>query len=69
MTAGEASAVNVIFGYLAGRGDELPPSVVHALEILASRAHQSLGAGVSEVSVRRQWPCAYPAGLVREPLP
>ena len=56
MTPAEATAVNVLFGYLAGQPDSPPAAVVRALETLASRAHNRLQAGVSEVSVREQWP-------------
>ena len=59
MTPGEAAAVNILFGYLAGKDDQPPGEVVHALETLASRAYNRLQAGVSEDSVRRQWPAAY----------
>jgi len=59
MTPAEATAVNILFGYLAGKGDQPPREVVLALETLASRAYNRLQAGVSEESVRRQWPAAY----------
>ena len=59
MTPAEATAVNVLLGYLAGKGDQLPREVVRALEILASRAHNRLQAGWDEVAVRDQWPDAY----------
>jgi len=59
MTPREATGVNVLLGYMAGK-DELPPrEVVFALEILASRAYNRLQAGWSETSVRNQWPHAY----------
>jgi hypothetical protein len=61
MTPREATGVNVLLSYLAGK-DELPPrEVVFALEILASRAFNRLQAGWSETSVRDQWPHAYKA--------
>ena len=59
MTPREAAAVNVLFGYLAGKADDLPREVVLALETLASRAHNRLQAGVNEDSVRQQWPAAF----------
>jgi hypothetical protein len=59
MTSKEAATVNVLFGYLAGRADNLPHEVVRALETLASRAHNRLQVGVNEESVRRQWPAAF----------
>lgn len=61
MTPQEAAAVNVLFGYLVGRTDDLPREVVLALDTLASRAHNRLQSGVSEVSVRHQWPGAFEA--------
>jgi hypothetical protein len=54
----EATAVNVLLGYLVGKGDELPKEVVLSLEILASRAYNRRKAGWSEKSVREQWPSA-----------
>ena len=65
MTPAEATAVNVIASYLAGRGDALPAEVARALETLASRAHNRLQTGWEETAVRRQWPQAFtdaPAG-------
>ncbi|MCR1785286.1 hypothetical protein KVF89_22290 [Nocardioides carbamazepini] len=62
MTPAEATAVNVLFGYLVGQPDEPPAAVVRAMETLASRAHSRLQAGVSEVTVRKQWPSAYDDG-------
>lgn len=59
MTPKEATAVNVLLGYLAGKKDLPPREVVHGLETLASRAHNRLQAGWSETSVREQWPHAY----------
>jgi len=59
MTPVEATAVNILFAYLAGKEDQPPRVVVLALETLASRAYNRLQAGVSEKSVRRQWPAAY----------
>jgi hypothetical protein len=59
MTPAEATAVNVICGYLAGRGDDLPPEVVRGLETLASRAHNRLLTGWDENAVREQWPTAF----------
>lgn len=61
MTPAEATAVNVLLGYMAGIEEQPPREVVRALEILASRAHNRLQAGWSEVSVRQQWPHAYDA--------
>ena len=52
----EAAAVNVLLGYFAGQPTDPPREVVLALEVLASRAHNRLQAGVSEMSVRAQWP-------------
>lgn len=59
MTPKEAAAVNVLFGYLVGKADDLPKEVVLALETLASRAFNRLQAGVNEESVRHQWPNAF----------
>ena len=59
MTPKEAAAVNVLFGYLAGREGQPPREVVLALETLASRAYNRLQGGVNEASVREQWPGAY----------
>ena len=59
MTPGEANAVNVLLGYLAGQDTELPVPVVNALEILASRAHNRIQTGWDENAVRKQWPHAY----------
>ena len=59
MTPGEANAVNVLLGYLAGQETELPAPVVHALEMLASRAHNRIQTGWDENAVRKQWPQAY----------
>ncbi len=59
MTPGEANAVNVLLGYLAGQAAEPPVPVVHALEILASRAHNRIQTGWDEHAVRKQWPHAY----------
>lgn len=56
MTPAEATAVNVLFGYLAAQAPAPPAQVIRSLETLASRAHNRLQAGVSEVSVREQWP-------------
>ena len=52
-------AVNVLLGYMVGKEEQPPREVVLALETLASRAHNRLQTGWSEVSVRRQWPSAY----------
>jgi hypothetical protein len=57
----EATAVNVILGYLAGKGDDLPNEVVRSLETLANRAYNRRNAGWSEKSVREQWPSAFEA--------
>ena len=59
MTPQEATAVNVLLGYMVGKDERPPREVVRALEILASRAHNRLQAGWSEVAVRQQWPHAY----------
>jgi hypothetical protein len=59
MTPQEATAVNVVLGYLAAQED-LPEQVVKSLEILANRAHNRLQAGWDEHAVRRHWPRAYP---------
>jgi len=48
MTPREAAAVNVLFGYLAGRADDLPREVVLGLEKLASRGHNRLQSGVTK---------------------
>jgi len=61
MTPKEATAVNVLLGYLAGREDQPRREVVLGLETLASRACNRLQAGWSETSVREQWPHAYDA--------
>ena len=55
-TPAEAAAVNVLVGYFVGQPSDAPREVVLALETLASRAHNGLQAGVSEASVRAQWP-------------
>jgi hypothetical protein len=59
MTPKEATAVNTLLGYLAGKDDRPPREIVLALETLASRAFNRLQAGWSESSVRDQWPHAY----------
>jgi hypothetical protein len=59
MTPAEANAVNVLLGYLVGKGDHLPVEVVRAVEALASRAHNRLQTGWDEHAVRRQWPYAF----------
>jgi hypothetical protein len=59
MTPKEATAVNVLLGYLVGKGERPPREVVLALETLASRAHNRLQVGWSEVGVQRQWPEAF----------
>jgi hypothetical protein len=59
MTPQEATAVNVLLGYFAGRPELPPREIVRSLEILANRAHNRLQAGWDEVAVRRQWPYAY----------
>jgi hypothetical protein len=58
MTPAEAAAVNVLVGYFVGQPSDPPREVVLALETLASRAHNRLQAGVSEESVRTEWPQA-----------
>jgi hypothetical protein len=55
MTVGEANAVNIVLGYLAGQ-DNPPDMVVRALETLASRAHNRLQSGWDEGAVRRLGP-------------
>ena len=60
MTPKEATAVNVLLGYFAGRAELPPPEIVRSLETLANRAHNRLQAGWDEQAVRRQWPHAYP---------
>jgi hypothetical protein len=59
MTPKEATAVNVLLGYMVGKEERLPREVVLALETLASRAFNRLQAGWSESAVRQQWPHAY----------
>jgi hypothetical protein len=59
MTPKEATAVNTLLGYLAGKDDRLPREVVLGLETLANRAYNRLQAGWSETSVREQWPYAF----------
>lgn len=59
MTPKEATAVNVLLGYLAGKDEQPQDEVVRSLETLASRAHNRLQAGWDEVAVRRQWSYAY----------
>lgn len=59
MTPQEATAVNILLGYFAGRPELPPPEIVRSLEILANRAHNRLQGGWNEVAVRRQWPYAY----------
>jgi hypothetical protein len=61
MTPKEATAVNILLGYLAGKDERPPREVVLALETLASRAYNRLQAGWSESSVREHWPHAYEA--------
>ena len=63
MTPAEAAAVNVLVGYFLGQATEPPREVVLALETLASRAHNRLQAGVSENSVRAQWPQHFSTSL------
>lgn len=59
MTPQEATAVNILLGYFAGRPELPPAEIVRSLEILANRAHNRLQGGWDEVAVRRQWPYAY----------
>ena len=59
MTPQEATAVNILLGYFAGRPELPPREIVRSLEILANRAHNRLQGGWDEVAVRRQWPYAY----------
>jgi hypothetical protein len=56
MTLAEATVVNVVISYLAGKDDPMPRQVANALETLASRAHNRLQTGWDEAAVRRQWP-------------
>ena len=60
MTPKEATAVNTLFGFLVGIDEEIPPAIAEAMEVLASRAHNRLQAGVDENAVRAQWPAAFP---------
>ena len=62
MTPKEATAVNVLLGYMTGKDVRPPREVVLALEALASRAHNRLQTGWDETAVRRQWPYAYEDG-------
>jgi hypothetical protein len=62
MTPKEATAVNVLLGYMVGKEERPPREVVRALETLASRAHNRLQTGWAETAVRRQWPYAYEDG-------
>jgi hypothetical protein len=59
MTPSEATAVNVLLGYFAGKEPEPPHEVVRALEILAGRAYNRLQSGWDETAVRKQWPHAF----------
>ncbi|MBU8865533.1 hypothetical protein [Paenarthrobacter aromaticivorans] len=59
MTPKEATAVNVLLGYFAGRSEQPPAQIVRSLETLANRAHNRLQAGWDETAVRRQWPYAF----------
>lgn len=59
MTPQEATAVNILLGYFAGRPELPPREIVRSLEILANRAQNRLQGGWDEVAVRRQWPHAY----------
>jgi len=59
MTPGEATAVNVLLGYLSGMDTPPPDEVVRGLELLASRAHNRLQTGWDEQAVRKQWPAAF----------
>jgi hypothetical protein len=52
MTPNEATTVNVLLGYLAGKDEQLPREVVLGLETLGSCAHNRLQTGWSESSVR-----------------
>jgi hypothetical protein len=56
MTPAEATAVNVVISYLAGKDDPMPHHVAAALETLATRAHNRLQTGWDEVAVRKQRP-------------
>ncbi|MGO4249498.1 hypothetical protein AB4Y87_19970 [Paenarthrobacter sp. RAF54_2] len=59
MTPKEATAVNVLLGYFAGRSEQPPAEIVRSLETLANRAHNRLQAGWNETAVRQQWPYAF----------
>jgi hypothetical protein len=59
MTPTEATAVNVLLGYFAGKEPEPPREVVRALEILSSRAYNRHQSGWHENAVRKQWPYAF----------
>lgn len=62
MTPKEATAENVLLGYMSGRDERPPREVVISLETLASRVYNRLQAGWDETAVRRQWPHAYVDG-------
>ena len=55
MTPQEATAVNILLGYFAGRPELPPGEIVRSLEILANRAHNRLQGGWDEFAVRCQW--------------
>ncbi len=61
MTPQEATAVNTLYGFLTGIDREIPAAVAQAMATLASRAHNRLQAGISEHTVKAQWPTAFPA--------
>jgi hypothetical protein len=55
MTDYEATAVNVVISYLAGRNESLPDEVITSLAILAKRANGRLQSGWSGDAVRAHW--------------
>lgn len=69
MTPAEANAVNVLLGYISGRDDTPPVPVVHALEVLANRAHNRIQTGWDENAVRAHWPHAFPPEPKHSPVP
>jgi hypothetical protein len=68
MTPQEATVVNILLGYFAGRAELPPADIVRSLE-----AHNRLQGGWDEFAVRRQWPYAYEDGgeskKAQTPLP
>jgi hypothetical protein len=59
MTPSEATAVNILIGYLAGKNEPLPDEVARSLHTLASRAYNRLQSGWHEDAVAQQWPGAF----------